>query len=37
MTITELVLASLLVVQSAAWVATDFRRFCRDSDRWADR
>ena len=30
MSITELILASLLIVQSVAWMATDFRRFPYD-------
>lgn len=29
MTTTELVLAVLLVMQSCAWIATDFRRFLK--------
>lgn len=37
MTITEGLLAALLVGQSAAWFAIDFRRFCRNFDHWADR
>lgn len=37
MTTTELVLATLLVVQSVSWISIDLRRFCRDFDRWADR
>lgn len=37
MTTSELVLAVLIVLQSGAWIVVDFRRFCRDFDRWADR
>ncbi|MET8314834.1 hypothetical protein ABZU78_12005 [Rhodococcus erythropolis] len=37
MTITEGLLTALLVGQSAAWIAIDFRRFCKNFDHWADR
>lgn len=37
MTITEGLLAALLVGQSAAWIAIDFRRFCKNFVHWADR
>ena len=37
MTTTELILASLIVIQSGTWIAIDFRRFCKNFDNWADR
>lgn len=37
MTITECILSTLLIMQSALWISVDFRRFCRKFDEWADR
>jgi|GEM_PF-7103751 len=37
MTLIELILASLLITQSVAWISVDYRRFSKNFDRWADR